>query len=350
MNKNIEISAQRRKRINRLKKMILTVDALLIIVPIIICVILIIRVNILEKQLSVENEIVSDKSELSTVNETDGSTDVVERNENVTDISHGSISADGSSSDLSVVSEQEGTYILNVEGTDSANLFQGLDADALADYYDNVVENEELSDIGLDQQIDENSDAVSDGIRRVYLTFDDGPSSNTEAILKILDEYDIKATFFVCGRTDDHSIEMYKEIIKRGHTLGMHSYSHVYDDMYASVDAFKDDLDRIYGLLYGVTGVKPFVYRFPGGSSNRVSRINIHDCIDVLNDRGITYYDWNSQTGDASKVQLSTQTLISNALTNVDRMHNMVILMHDAKARTNTVEALPLLIEKLMKL
>ncbi|MBR3635842.1 MAG: polysaccharide deacetylase family protein, partial [Lachnospiraceae bacterium] len=85
--------------------------------------------------------------------------------------------------------------------------------------------------------------------KKVYLTFDDGPSPNTEKILDILDEYDVKATFFVTGYQAEKHPEWYKEIVDRGHTIGMHSYSHVYSDIYSSTDAFFADIDKLHDYI-----------------------------------------------------------------------------------------------------
>ena len=86
--------------------------------------------------------------------------------------------------------------------------------------------------------------------KTVYLTFDDSPGPNTEKILDILKKNDVKATFFVTGKTDDFSKKMYKRIVDEGHTLGMHSYSHVYDEIYASEKAFTQDFEKLYEYLH----------------------------------------------------------------------------------------------------
>lgn len=91
--------------------------------------------------------------------------------------------------------------------------------------------------------------------RKVYLTFDDGPSSNTARILDILAEYDVKATFFVVGKEEEKYQELYKRIVDEGHTLGMHSYSHKYDEIYQSVDSFAQDMSKLQEFLYETTGV-----------------------------------------------------------------------------------------------
>ena len=85
--------------------------------------------------------------------------------------------------------------------------------------------------------------------KKVYLTFDDGPSANTDEILDILRQYDVKATFFVVGKTDEASKEAYRRIVEEGHTLGMHSYSHVYDLVYSSREEFESDMLKLQSYL-----------------------------------------------------------------------------------------------------
>ena len=182
---------------------------------------------------------------------------------------------------------------------------------------------------------------------KVYLTFDDGPSDNTEAILDTLDDYGIKATFFVTGKEDDHSKEMYQRIVDEGHTIGMHSYSHKYSDIYSSVDAFASDLDRIQNLIYDVTGVDCHYYRFPGGSSNQVSNVEMARYIEYLEKNGITYFDWNVSSGDATSQSYSPDELVENVMADVIKYKTSVVLMHDADTKDATVAALPKLIESL---
>ncbi len=186
--------------------------------------------------------------------------------------------------------------------------------------------------------------------KKVYLTFDDGPSIYTEEILSILEKNDVKATFFVIGKTDDHSKEMYKKIVEEGHTLAMHSYSHDYSLIYSSMKAFKEDFKKIEDLLTDVTGQKPKYYRFPGGSSNTVSKIDMKQCISYLNKKNITYFDWNVINGDAeSSKTIPKDTLVKNVMTGVKNYETSVVLMHDANAKGTTVEALPEIIKKIKK-
>ena len=183
----------------------------------------------------------------------------------------------------------------------------------------------------------------------VYLTFDDGPSAETDRILDILKEYNVKATFFVIGKTDENSVKAYQRIVEEGHTLGMHSYSHQYAQVYASQEAFEDDLTSLQDYLFSITGMESTFYRFPGGSSNKVSKIPMSDLIQCLKERNITYFDWNVSSGDASGTQLSSQTIINNVMNGSNGLHkNYVVLFHDSAAKKTTVDALPEIIEQIL--
>lgn len=182
--------------------------------------------------------------------------------------------------------------------------------------------------------------------KEIYLTFDDGPSSNTDAILDILKAYDVKATFFVVGKTDEKSKAAYQRIVAEGHTLGMHSYSHKYDELYSSKESFIRDLTSLQEYLYEVTGVWSRYYRFPGGSSNTVSQVDMQELIAWLNENDITYFDWNTASGDAVSGQLSKEIIVENCMEKLDSQSECMILMHDAAEKNTTVEALPEIISQ----
>lgn len=186
--------------------------------------------------------------------------------------------------------------------------------------------------------------------REVYLTFDDGPSENTDEILDILARYNVKATFFCIGNEDEESIRRYKRIVDEGHTLAMHSYSHAYSTIYASEESFKEDFDKIHKLLLDATGVDCKIYRFPGGSSNQVSDTDMNVYMDYLGEKNVAYFDWNVSSKDASSVSYTPDELVENILTDVIKYKESVVLMHDANAKKSTVEALPSLIESLLSL
>lgn len=201
------------------------------------------------------------------------------------------------------------------------------------------------ADTDGDVQVNLVSGTEWDGVHKVYLTFDDGPSIYTDDILDILAEYDVKATFFVIGRDNPISYDRYNRIVEEGHTLGMHSYTHVYDEIYASTESFAADTLRLRQLLLDVTGVMPRFYRFPGGSSNNVSATDMHDLVDYLDSEGIVYFDWNVSSGDASGGSMTSEQIIQNALYGIEDRETTVILLHDTASKWTTVRALPGLIE-----
>lgn len=187
-------------------------------------------------------------------------------------------------------------------------------------------------------------------VHRVYLTFDEGPSENTETILDILAEYDVKATFFVVGREDEESQAIYRRIVEEGHTLGMHSYSNKYRVIYQSEEAFKEDYQKLSDYLYEVTGTRPQYYRFPGGSSNQISNVPMGDLIQFLDTQGIVYYDWNVSAGDSASEAYTSEEMVENVTEDVVKYKTSVVLLHDSEDKSETVEALRPLIEALQEM
>lgn len=217
--------------------------------------------------------------------------------------------------------------------------------EAHADGTDSLEKSPDVAEWVLQADVPEKGETA--GQQNVYLTFDDGPDIYTNEILDILKEYEVKATFFVVGKEDEESLKTYRRIVKEGHTLGMHSYSHNYEEIYSSLDAFSKDFMKLRLLLYENTGVMPMVYRFPGGSSNKVSTLPMEVFIQFLNEQGIVYCDWNAANGDALGTLLSAKELKENVLESVSGRTNAVVLMHDAPAYHSTVEALPETIKEL---
>lgn len=183
--------------------------------------------------------------------------------------------------------------------------------------------------------------------RKVYLTFDDGPGVQTEEILDILKEEDVKATFFVTGKEDASFKKIYKRIVKEGHTLGMHSYSHIYDEIYESKKAFEKDFNQIYNYLYEVTGIYPSFYRFPGGSSNQSMELPIQTFIDVLKEKGVDYLDWNVISPDIGKANITKKQMVNSIKEGVLQYDTSIVLMYDVADRPMTVKALPSIIKAL---
>ena len=178
----------------------------------------------------------------------------------------------------------------------------------------------------------------------VYLTLDDGPSQNTQKVLDILDKYNAKATFFVTGAMPEYK-DMIKKAYDKGHTIGMHTYSHDYAKVYASVDSYFQDLDQIGQLVKEEIGYVPCFIRFPGGSSNTISANYTKGIMTTLTQevqaRGYKYYDWNGSSGDGAV--RTTDQLVTQATSFHD--NNIILLSHDSETKDTTVEALPKIIE-----
>ncbi len=177
-----------------------------------------------------------------------------------------------------------------------------------------------------------NNGTVKNG--SIYLTFDDGPSyGTTNVILDILKEEGVKATFFVtCSGPDD----LIKRIYNEGHTLALHTCSHDYYTIYKSVNAYFDDLNKVSNRVKRLTGFESKIIRFPGGSSNTVSRFT-PGIMTVLTgevlDRGYRYYDWNVSSGDAGGATNKYQ-VYNNVVNNLSHGRANMVLMHDIKAMT----------------
>lgn len=173
----------------------------------------------------------------------------------------------------------------------------------------------------------------------VYLTFDDGPSARTGEVLDILKENGIKATFFVTGQTSELAQDMMKRIVDEGHTIGIHTYSHNYKEIYASVEAYLADFDRIYNWVYQVTGVYPQIFRFPGGTVNSYNEPLYRELVAEMDRRGFVHYDWNAMCGDADGKPHTPEELARNSLAMVGAKR-AIILMHDSAVRQTTVACL----------
>lgn len=187
--------------------------------------------------------------------------------------------------------------------------------------------------------------------KKVYLTFDDGPSIYTEEILKILREYNVKATFFVSGENAEKYDGYLQKILDDGHSLGIHTYNHVYSEIYDSLESFQNDFKRTSECIKKQTGEEVKLYRFPGGSGNAV--VSYHDkmkMMEWLKQEGIVYFDWNVSSGDGGSAVLSTETLVRNCIEGVKAKDMAIVLLHDAGDKKNTVEALPSIIEGIKQL
>lgn len=172
----------------------------------------------------------------------------------------------------------------------------------------------------------------------VYLTFDDGPSDRTLEILDILEEYDIKATFFFSGGNGEKEQEIMKQVAEAGHTVGVHSISHDYEKIYASVESYLDDFYETYTSIYNATGIKPQIFRFPGGSINNYNRFTYMQIIAEMTRRGFVYYDWNVSGEDAVRGADWT-SIYNNILSGIrnNTADRAIVLLHDSQSKENTV-------------
>lgn len=331
MGKGVKMASQqdtersaRSKRVRRLKKMIVITLVVSILLPTILCVVLFIRVNSLSETL----ELMTDRLDHTTALLED--------------------------------------YILQSQTGDSGGgqaPEAGTVTEAAMDSINGLYDSKKVQPAGAGSQ--EPGDQLAGGVsggnevstgdasqpqHKVYLTFDDGPSIYTYDILDILDRYGVKATFFVLGKEDEKSQEELREIVSRGHTLGMHSYSHKYAELYRSLEDFAEDFLRLKEYLYVTTGVESVYYRFPGGSSNTVSDIDMWEFADYLEEQNTRFYDWNISSGDGGSKMLSVQTLVDNCLQGIEDRETNIILMHDSAAKRTTVEALPMIIENILAL
>lgn len=173
----------------------------------------------------------------------------------------------------------------------------------------------------------------SPGDKVIYLTFDDGPSPHTQKLLDILAKYNAKATFFVVN-TGYNMNTLLNNIVKGGHAIGIHSVSHNYEKIYASEEAFFNDLYGMQKIIKDKTGVTTTLMRFPGGSSNAVSKKYCKGIMTKLTkaveDQGFQYFDWNVSSGDAGDV--STTDKVFNNVTKGIAARNgkySIVLQHD---------------------
>ena len=183
--------------------------------------------------------------------------------------------------------------------------------------------------------------------KKVYLTFDDGPGSQTGKILDILKKNHVKATFFVTGKEDASSKKIYQRIVKEGHTLAKHSYSHIQDVIYDSKEAFEKDLKQINRCLYEATGVHTKFYRFPGGSSTQNTSLSIQNFIDVLKKNHYLYLDWNVISPDINNANATKEQVVTGVMQGVDAYDTAVVLMYDVADKPMTVKALPSIIKQI---
>lgn len=383
INQNNGNKEQRRKRIKRIKTAIIAFSLVLLILPSVCCVFLSIKLVELQKQVNRlailynQEEVVKKGNTFDNIayaaekatDEAEIDTDISIDNKAEKDDINSDADSDEEKALTDINLPQESDIYNTPDNTDltDSDIIESLDSNEAGlpatedtgeigedaadihniDYTAYEENDEQIVEDLLNGNINDNNNGLYYG-KKVYITFDDGPSIYTDDILDILNEYGVKATFFVIGKTDSYSKEMYKRIVDEGHTLGMHSFSHKYNVIYNSVEDFDKDFTKLWNLLYDTTGSEPKIYRFPGGSANEVNKKGMKDFIKYLNKKSIVYFDWNVLNGDATKIKYTDEQLIANVLNGVKAKKTSIVLMHDAASKEATVRTLPKLLEQLL--
>ena len=193
--------------------------------------------------------------------------------------------------------------------------------------------------------------------RRAYLTFDDGPTENTAVVLDALKAAGVKATFFVNGRPEQ--ADMYKRIIREGHRIGNHTYSHDYNLVFQSVDSYLQDTEKLDALLASLSIPPTKLYRFPGGAKNEIAaRIGgpalTGKISAAMADRGYRFFEWNVAVGEGESRPESrafaSPDIATNILAQAKLKRTAVILLHDGPGHQATAAAVPAIIQGLKKL
>ncbi|MCH3963042.1 MAG: polysaccharide deacetylase [Clostridium sp.] len=214
---------------------------------------------------------------------------------------------------------------------------------------ENTADSNDSADNKSSSNIENNVDSSNfdpykkDGKKVVYLTFDDGPSTNnTPKILDTLKQYDVKATFFLIGKNAEQNPELVKKEVAQGHAVGNHTYSHDMSYIYSNPKIFMQEIYKCQSVLSSILGenYNLKLVRFPGGSfGDRLKPFR-----EEVIKNGYHYVDWNDLSGDAEHNNVSVENLIYKTKKYAIYDH-LVVLMHDAPAKVTTVQALPAIIE-----
>ncbi|MDR2933417.1 MAG: polysaccharide deacetylase family protein [Oscillospiraceae bacterium] len=197
----------------------------------------------------------------------------------------------------------------------------------------------------LDPNAGFNPGAIADNT--IYLTFDNTPAGNFSEILRILDQYNAKATFFVwwSGSTSPMPADSaFKAIVEAGHSIGIHSNANTdsFSALYSSADYFMSEFNSIHSRIYEATGVRTNLYRLPGGSYSpdpkRQSVIN--EVRQQLDAKGFIQFDWTVSAEDAVNPSLTSQQILDNLYEGMDKSGSLVVLCHDGTGTDSTIGAL----------
>lgn len=247
----------------------------------------------------------------------------------------GAVATDNCDKDLSnkieitgkVNTNQVGTYTLTYKVVDSSN----NTSEVTRNIY---IKKKEVYNNG-------SSNGSNNGY--IYLTFDDGPSYLTPTILDILDEQQVKVTFFVTSSVYNNP-NILKRAYNSNHTIALHTYSHNYKQVYSSVSNYFSDLNNIDNAVNSIIGLRSKIIRFPGGSSNLVSKNYSVGIMSTLANevvsRGYNYFDWNIDSNDAGSSVNNSNSIYNNVVNNLSKDQTNIVLMHDSAGHEATVQAL----------
>lgn len=184
--------------------------------------------------------------------------------------------------------------------------------------------------------------------KRVFLTFDDGPSQTvTPKVLDTLKSEKIKATFFLLGSRVELEPDIVKREYEEGHYLASHGYSHVYSQIYASPQSVLDEYNKCISAIRNAIGqpeYNPHLFRYPGGYWGGKYASVKKEALQLLEQNDILHIDWNALTSDAAGAK-TTEEFISELDKTVPKHNSVVVLMHDAGNKTATANALPTIIK-----
>lgn len=189
--------------------------------------------------------------------------------------------------------------------------------------------------------------AQTPGAYTIYLTFDDGPSPNTEKVLNVLQEEDVPGTFFVVGVTSEKDIALYNRIIEDGHALGLHSFDHDMQGVYQSFKSFRKDFDKLENWIFEKTNATLRICRMVGGSHSMYCSAAVREQIlSYMMESGYACFDWDIDSKDSGMYAIPAWKIAQNVIQSAKKKPNqdLIILMHDDGLRTSIADALKTII------
>lgn len=171
----------------------------------------------------------------------------------------------------------------------------------------------------------------------VYLSFDDGPGKHSPAVLDILRDAKVPATFFVLGEHAERMPGLIKRIASEGHVIGNHTYNHEYKELYRDFETFWQQIKRTEEIINNIAGIRPALVRAPGGTYGHFD----HTYFDLLKKAGYAVMDWNVDSGDSKRRNVPASEIVAHATDVPAGTSSAIVLMHDGGAHAETVKALP---------